>query len=89
METIITPVDLQEAYVSGMWHGGLGVTLIIFGIIGWPATRFVLGVLIYPFTRRSPRTPVGSPYWDKWNNTPPHKSRTDFHAMSMGGGRRK
>jgi hypothetical protein len=87
METIITPADLQSAYLDGMWHGGLGVCLIIFGIIGWPATRYVLGVLAYPFTRRSPRTPVGSPYWDKYN-APHRKQKFDFHAISTNGGKR-
>ncbi len=84
METLITPADLQSAYFDGLWHGALGVGLIIFGIIGWPATRYVLGVLTYPFTRRSPRTPVGSPYWDKYN-APHRKPGLDFHAMSMAG----
>ncbi len=70
METIITPADLQSAYLDGMWHGGLGVGLIIFGIIGWPATRFVLGVLSRPFTRRPARKPVGSKFWDTYND--PH-----------------
>jgi uncharacterized membrane protein YesL len=64
--TIITPLDLQAAYVSGMWHGGLGVGLIIFGIIGWPATRFVLGVIFKPFTKKEPRVPVGSKFWSNY-----------------------
>ena len=68
METIITPADLQSAYLDGMWHGGLGVALIIFGIIGWPATRFVLGVLFRPFTKKPPQVPVGSKFWNNYGD---------------------
>ena len=32
--TIITSADLQAAFLDGMWRGGLGIGLIIFGIIG-------------------------------------------------------
>jgi hypothetical protein len=60
--------DLTSAYISGLWHGALGVGCIIFGIIGWPATRFVLGVLFRPFTRRPPQMPIGSRYFDKCHN---------------------
>ena len=81
---IITPDQLTSAYISGMWHGGLGVGLIIFGIIGWPATRYVLGVLAYPFTRRSARKPIGSAYWDKYS-TPHRQSGFDFHQAKSSG----
>ena len=70
MDTIITPADLHAAYIDGMLHGGLGVALIIFGIIGWPATRFVLGVLAKPVTRKPARRPIGSKFWDTYND--PH-----------------
>jgi uncharacterized membrane protein YesL len=84
METIITPADLQSAYLDGMWHGGLGVGLIIFGIIGWPATRYVLGVLTYPFTRRPARKPIGSAYWDKYSS--PHmQTGFDFSGANLSG----
>jgi hypothetical protein len=66
MDSIITPADLHSAYLDGLFHGALGVTLIIFGVIGWPATRYVLGVLSQPVTRKPPRVPVGSPFWDKY-----------------------
>ncbi|MDD5585338.1 MAG: hypothetical protein PHY92_00075 [Alphaproteobacteria bacterium] len=59
--------DQLSAYISGVWHGGLGITLIIFGLIGWPSTRFILGQIISPFARRWPRKPVGSRFWDKYN----------------------
>jgi len=85
MEPIITSEQLQAAYNdglwSGLWHGGLGVGLIIFGIIGWPATRYVLGVLVYPFTRRQARKPIGSPYWDKYNS-PHRKAAFNFQEFS-------
>jgi hypothetical protein len=66
MDTLITPDQLREAFLDGMFRGGLGVGLIIFGIIGWPATRFVLGVIFSPFTRRPARKPVGSRFWDNY-----------------------
>lgn len=58
-----------SSYISGLWHGGLGVTLIVFGIIGWPATRYVLGMLLSPFTRRFPRLPIGSKFWDRFHTS--------------------
>lgn len=33
---------LLLTYFNGMLHGGLGVALIIFGILGWPRTKTVL-----------------------------------------------
>jgi hypothetical protein len=85
MDTIITPADLQSAYLDGMFRGGLGVGLIIFGIIGWPATRYVLGVLTSPFTRQPPRKPVGSKFWDKYND--PHwKPDFTLEELNIGGG---
>ena len=57
--------DNVSAYISGLWHGGLGVALILFGLMGWPATRYVLRLLISPFTRRFPTLPIGSKFWDR------------------------
>jgi hypothetical protein len=53
MEMTITPYMVLAANLTGMIEGGLGVSLIIFGIIGWPHTRYVLLWLL----GRKPRRP--------------------------------
>ena len=53
MEMTITPYILLVANLTGMIEGGLGVSLIIFGIIGWAHTRYVLLWLL----GRKPRRP--------------------------------
>jgi hypothetical protein len=60
-------MDDLTIWFSGVWHGALAALLVLFGLIGWPSTRFILGQIISPFARRQPRKPVGSKFWDKYD----------------------
>jgi hypothetical protein len=55
--------EITSAYLDGMWHGGLGVGLIIFGIIGWPQTRFVLRTL---FGFKAKRPKPRKMFWEQY-----------------------
>jgi len=55
--------DMTSAYISGVWHGGLGVGFIIAGIIGWPQTRFLLRLI---FGRKAERPAPRSLFWEQY-----------------------
>jgi hypothetical protein len=59
--------EMTSVWFDGMWHGALASLLFIFAIIGWPATKLILGLIFSPFTHRAPRKPLGSKFWDQYS----------------------
>ncbi len=58
-------MDDNFDFYCGVIKCVIGAMLIFFGLIGWPATRFIIRLAAYPITRQVPQKPIGSKFWDK------------------------